>query len=162
MYLVGNVLQWNSCSERFLCISTSRAVQPKHVQTFWTDRWGEPKERDKVSKRCWPNLYCGPGPGVCTYIPVRGQIKGTGSHCKCDTALRAKRRACIFLWCLIHALVAGHVHLFDVWYMPWHCCINIQITGKFPSYINKCIDMHEQKSHIILYTSNSIAIAEPS
>ena len=49
----------------------------------------------------------------------------------------------------------GHV-------FPWHCCINIQMTGKFPSYINRSTDMHEQKSHIILYTSNSVAIAEPS
>ena len=80
------------------------------------------------------------------YLPMCGRIKGTGSHSKSDTAPRAKRRACISLWCLIHALVpgshaghvspallvAGHVSPFDVWYMPWHCYINIRITGKFP------------------------------
>ena len=34
---------------------------------------------------------------TCTYIPMCGWIKGTSSHCKCDTAPRAKLRACISL-----------------------------------------------------------------
>ena len=71
------------------------------------------------------------------YIPVCGWIKGTGSHCKCAIAPCAKWRACISLWCLIHALGPGHVYLFDIWYSHALVVINVwkdHVTAykKFP------------------------------
>ena len=53
---------------------------------------------------------------ILTYLPLRRRIKDTGSHCKCATAPYAKWRACVSLWCFIHALGPGNVYLFDVWY----------------------------------------------